>query len=162
MRVLIVSDTHNCTNQLLALVERCGSIDAVIHAGDGENDIAALRAARPDLPLYTVTGNCDFRHGEEPELLRFTFGGVKFFLAHGHRFGVKYGYESFIEAAQQAGADVAVFGHTHRPVCERIGPMWLVNPGALALGCFGYVQAAFADITPSGVLCHAEKLSYKR
>ena len=76
--------------------------------------------------------------------------------------GTADSYESFIEAAQQAGADVAVFGHTHRPVCERIGPMWLVNPGALALGCFGYVQAAFADITPSRVLCPAEKLSYKR
>lgn len=29
------------------------------------------------------------------------------------------------------GVDIVLFGHTHRPVAEKRGNLWIVNPGSL-------------------------------
>ena len=38
------------------------------------------------------------------------------------------------------GAQVALFGHTHRALCEQDGGVWYLNPGAAKNDCYGVVE----------------------
>ena len=60
-------------------------------------------------------------------MLQPTLDGVKFFLTHGHRYSVKYTLDALLNAAYFAGADMVLFGHTHRA-------MRVVNPGTAGVG----------------------------
>ena len=62
--------------------------------------------------------------------------GVLFFYTHGHHYGVKMGSERLAECAGERGADVALFGHTHRRELVRgVGTAATVfNPGSLRDG----------------------------
>jgi hypothetical protein len=49
-------------------------------------------------------------------------------------------------------ADVVVHGHTHLPRCERIGGLWLVNPGSAGPRRIDRpVTAAVAEFRPDRV-----------
>lgn len=65
--------------------------DAAAHLGDVSRDAEALAAACPDLPLWSVSGNCDGWGASAPDELEATLGGVKFLFTHGHRYRVKLG-----------------------------------------------------------------------
>ena len=72
----------------------------------------------------------------EPSEGMVPFGGVLFFYTHGHHYGVKMGSERLAECAGERGADVALFGHTHRRELVRgVGTAATVfNPGSLRDG----------------------------
>lgn len=106
--------------------------DAVFHLGDCERDTQRLEKEFPDLPLYRVCGNCD-REPVNPEVLQLTLDGVKFFLTHGHRYSVKYTLDALLNAAYFAGADMVLFGHTHRAMSETMQGLYVVNPARRAL-----------------------------
>ena len=38
------------------------------------------------------------------------------------------------------GADIALFGHTHRPFLEEDGGVWYMNPGAARDGRYGVIE----------------------
>ena len=62
-------------------------------------------------------------------------------MTHGHLSNVKYEYElgTLTSQALQAGAQIAVFGHTHdQHLSENMG-VTLLNPGAIGRGYYpGY------------------------
>ena len=107
--------------------------DAVFHLGDCERDTQRLEKEFPDLPLYRVCGNCD-REPVYPEVLQCTLDGVKFFCTHGDRYGVKYTLDALLNAAYFAGADIVLFGHTHRALSEMMQGLYVVNPGTAGVG----------------------------
>ena len=122
MKTAVLSDTHNLLRpQVSALLKGC---DAVIHAGDiGGRQLAEdIRAAvGKDVPVYFVRGNNDREWGEElPESLRFTLGGVSFFLVHKKK-----------DVPEKLdGVQAVIYGHSHRYAQEeRDGVLWL-NPGS--------------------------------
>ena len=41
------------------------------------------------------------------------------------------GLEGIYAEALSRGVDIVLFGHTHRPVAEKRGNLWIVNPGSL-------------------------------
>ena len=131
MKILIVSDSHGDTAAMRKAIAR-ENPDRLFHLGDVNRDVRRVAASFPNLPIDAVLGNCDGYSGEEgPEELLTTVGGVRFFLAHGHRFHVKLGTAPLFRAGREAGADVICFGHTHRAVCVKQGGIWLVNPGSV-------------------------------
>ena len=67
-------------------------------------------------------------------------GGVRLFLTHGHLFGVKSGMSRLKLEADRVGADIALFGHTHRPFLEEDGGVWYMNPGAARDGHYGVIE----------------------
>lgn len=109
--------------------------DAVFHLGDCERDTQRLEKEFPDLPLYRVCGNCD-REPVNPEVQQLTLDGVKFFLTHGHRYSVKYTASGRPASTPpiSAGADMVLFGHTHRAVSETMQGLYVVNPGTAGVG----------------------------
>ncbi len=100
--------------------------------GDGERDLAAVRERFPALPYYAVRGNCDLRSSLSSSLVC-AIGGARFLVCHGHLLQVKYepGLDTLLAAARQAGASVALFGHTHRPFCAEEESVLLLNPGTI-------------------------------
>ena len=82
-----------------------------------------------------MRGNCDLR-SELPPFLCCAVGGVRIFAAHGHLYNVKYdpALEELCGAARAEGADVLLFGHTHRAHREHSRGMEILNPGAVGRG----------------------------
>lgn len=155
MDVLILSDSHGHRDEIREILARSRP-EAILFAGDGLRDIAYLQDELP-CPLYAVRGNCDTMPpplhcvnrsatGEVEEESLLEIDGIRILLMHGHRYGVKSGYIPAARRAAALGADVLVFGHTHRPLetCLRpdgdndagIGsaltkPLWIFNPGSV-------------------------------
>lgn len=134
MRILIVSDTHGRLDnlkQVLVLVKP----ERILHLGDaiGQEDYIQKLA---DCPLDIVRGNCDM-YSDLPDTKIVEIGGHKIFMTHGHHHAVKYDNRELVRAAEDAGADVALYGHTHIPEISyasgKNGTITVVNPGSISL-----------------------------
>ena len=131
MHVLVLSDSHGDVETMARLVEKHRP-DRVLHLGDHFSDLVKLHLRFPDIPMEGVRGNCD-RPGS-PERLRLTLEGVRILMVHGHSQGVKEDLERLYLTALEAGADLVLFGHTHRPIITREGPVGFLNPGSVGRG----------------------------
>jgi uncharacterized protein len=127
-RVAVISDTHlprGARRLPESCLEELRRADAILHAGDIASVAALeeLRAIGP--PVHAVLGNVD-----EPALaallsdeLVVEFGGVEIGMRH-----VAVSEKSLLERFR--GCAAVVFGHSHVPVVERRGSVWLLNPGS--------------------------------
>ena len=145
MTFLIVSDTHGRFERLKELCEKRKRVDALIFLGDGLSDIDYAKVKNFGFTVIAVKGNWDTGRGgitamTAQDELAFTFEGVRFYAMHGHTRGVKGGLTNAIYAAEAAGADVLLYGHTHEPFYTYLEkgeynlskPMHIFNPGSLA------------------------------
>ena len=107
--------------------------DLFVHTGDNFADFQRL-LRRTKINGYGVRGNCDspFIVGA-PEELFFDYRGVKIFLTHGHNYGAKYTQEQLLKRAEEEGAGVVIFGHSHVQLARTERGIWLVNPGSIPL-----------------------------
>ena len=145
MRIAVFSDSHGVKEPMLAAIEE-QKPDMVLHLGDYVRDAEAIAAYFPSLDLRYVRGNCDaYSRSDAEENLLFNADGVRIFMTHGHRYNVKLGYESLANAAHFSGAQLALFGHTHRALLEEQDGLWLMNPGACGAG-----RSAFGEIITDG------------
>lgn len=132
MKILVLSDSHHD----LTYMRRAIALERpnlVFHLGDHIRDAEDLSMEFQTIPIHRVTGNCDYApYGRETIVEEQE--GVRFFLTHGHRYGVKSSLLPLSLAAREACAQVAVFGHTHHPLCEEYAQITLLNPGS----CGGY------------------------
>lgn len=137
VRLGIVSDSHGRDVWLEAFAERCAreKYDAVFHLGDLEGDARWL-ARHVDVPVLGVPGNCDAFSVSPREVLA-DYEGHRILAVHGHRQDVKYGYEHLSYCAEDRGAEIALFGHTHVPYAGWLGRAMLMNPGALMDARYG-------------------------
>ena len=129
MKVLIVSDTHKHHENLIRVLEREQNLDLMIHLGDAEgyeDDIADMAGC----PLEIVAGNNDF-FSTLPREKVLQIGKYKVLITHGHYYYVSSGVEDIIRDAAGRGMDVVMFGHTHRPLIERMKGVIALNPGSL-------------------------------
>ena len=55
-----------------------------------------------------------------------------------------------VYAAQEQGASLALFGHTHRPFYEQVGGVTLVNPGTAGKG--GVLTWALVTVFDNGAI----------
>ncbi|MFR9307538.1 MAG: metallophosphoesterase [Lachnospiraceae bacterium] len=132
MRVLIVSDTHRRDENLKKVLEKEGPIDLLIHLGDAEGSEQIFKSWLPDSTrLIVLKGNNDFFSDlETEETVR--IGKYNCLLTHGHYYNVSLDLELLRQEARARGFDLAMFGHTHRPVIEEKGGVTLLNPGSLS------------------------------
>ncbi|MBO5197424.1 MAG: metallophosphoesterase [Lachnospiraceae bacterium] len=130
MKIMIVSDTHGRCQYLERAVKQISPIDMLIHLGDLEGGEEQVRAIA-NCPVEMVSGNNDFFTPLEREKM-ITIGQYRIFLTHGHRYSVSYGTSMLKEAAYARGADIVMFGHTHRPLIDMSGDVWAINPGSIS------------------------------
>ncbi len=130
MKILIVSDTHGRHDNLRKVIYKERPFDILLHAGDvegGEDDIRELAGC----DCRIVMGNNDY-FSDLPSELEFKIEGYKFFLSHGHRYGVSMGPDRFREEAENRDVDYAIYGHTHKPYISKEGNLTVMNPGSMS------------------------------
>ena len=130
MRILIVSDTHRKNDNYLKILSRQDHLDMVIHCGDVEGSEYAISQAA-DCPVIMVSGNNDF-FSELPRESAVDIGGKKVWITHGHNYYVSMSVETLKQEARSRGADVVMFGHTHKPYLEIEEDLVTLNPGSLS------------------------------
>jgi hypothetical protein len=135
MKVGVVSDTHlpRFGDRLPAGLRRGlgeEGVELILHLGDFTGP--AIPGLFETLaPLEAVAGNND-----PPALVRrfgrrkvLTLGGVRIGMVHGD--GTRGTTMSrSLGSFEKDRVDVICFGHSHQPVCEQRGGIWLVNPGS--------------------------------
>ena len=128
MKILVFSDSHRSMSGMYSAIDR-HLPDQVIHLGDLLQDAEMLADIYPRLPICRVPGNCD-GWTTEPLKRQITLAGKQFLLSHGHLWRVKGSYDAAIADARKAGADILLFGHTHRAYCQQLEDgLWVMNPG---------------------------------
>jgi uncharacterized protein len=129
-KALIVSDSHGLTEELVCLKKRHGhETDLLIHCGDSELSTNAEELSG----FVTVRGNMDFLGKEFPNEAIEMLGDKCIYITHGHLYDVKMSYISLAYRAEETGAAIACFGHSHvAEAFEREG-MIFINPGSLRL-----------------------------
>ena len=132
MKILVLSDSHSSRSFMRYCIESVKP-EQVIHLGDHYEDATVMAQEYPYIRFHQVPGNCDRYRMEQdaPDILCYCIGGVKLFMTHGHRHGVKTDIGFLIADARQRGAQGVLFGHTHSALCfQAEDGMWVLNPGA--------------------------------
>lgn len=149
MLIAVISDSHGNKDSIEKLKGKISGAQVVLFLGDGESD---LKEITKDFKgeVYAVRGNCDFK-GIYPEERVIEIQGKKIFMCHGHRYGVKYGYNSIFYRGKEIGADIVLFGHSHLPIIEEHDGLILMNPGSASHGLgklnktLGYIDLGSKD-----------------
>ncbi|MCD8343387.1 MAG: metallophosphatase family protein [Oscillospiraceae bacterium] len=128
MKIAVFSDSHGFTDNMKAAVRECRP-DLIIHLGDLRRDASVLDAEFPTTALLAVPGNCDLPN-REPDTLCLDLEGVRIFLAHGHRHGVKMGLDAFLNSVYCSGSALGLYGHTHAARITETNGLTAFNPGA--------------------------------
>lgn len=110
---------------------------AIVHLGDHYDDGETLKELYPHIPLHQVPGNCD-RYRCPPWVqhrLCYDVCGVRLFMTHGHKHGVKTNTAMLIAEARAMHAQAVLYGHTHVAECYQTEEgMWVLNPGSSGYG----------------------------
>lgn len=125
-----------------------GTFDVLFHLGDGNED-AEVSAHALELKVIHVAGNCDIGSVSPRELL-LEYEGKKLLLIHGDSCGVKSGLGMLEKRAREVGADVVLFGHTHRATVTTLAGIMAINPGTL-MHIAKKKSFAILEITPAGI-----------
>ena len=131
MQFLVLSDSHGRADRLVSVCAAHPDIAALLFLGDG-------------LSLDTPA----------PEEDTFDLFGHRVFMMHGHRAGVKGGDGAARSLALARGADILLYGHTHRPLAcyDPDGPLYVMNPGSIGAPPDGHPSYGILDILPGGVM----------
>ena len=133
-KLLILSDSHNSASAVERILHAESDANAVVFLGDGLRDLEEALTLHPKMKVYAVAGNCDFGALEPLDGLA-AFDQVVVFYTHGHMYGVKYDLDTLADAAAARGAEVALFGHTHKPIALQKNGVFLFNPGSCGNIC---------------------------
>ena len=130
MRILIVSDTHRKNENYMKVLQMVGRMDLVIHLGDIEGSEYTIQEAA-GCPVEMVAGNNDF-FSDLPSEKTLQIGMYCVMITHGHHYYINMGNEMLKREAIVQGADIVMYGRTHRPVIEVSDKITAVNPGSLS------------------------------
>jgi uncharacterized protein len=129
MKVLILSDSHGLTKELLDIKERHkNDVEFMLHLGDSE-----LSSQSEEMSGFSVVrGNCDF-DSNYPNDMIVLLNGLKVYLTHGHLYNVKMSLMNLSYRAREVGASIVCFGHSHIAGAELIDDVLFINPGSFRL-----------------------------
>lgn len=152
MKICVFSDSHGYSGNMTDAIE-LEQPDLCFFLGDGERDLDELMCIYPEMTFYAVRGNCDFSSRLSSSLVC-TIGGVRIFATHGHHSYVKYDahLETLTSQAVEAGAEVALFGHTHIQHLSESRGVLRVNPGSAGRPYY----PCYAVLTIENGMCRAE------
>lgn len=145
----VISDTHGLLRpQALDLLRGC---DLILHAGDmGSADI--IPTLRQMAPVTAVRGNVDAgawaREFEVEEAVE--VGEHSLFMIHD--------LDDLAFDPAEAGFDVIIYGHSHRPKVETLGGVLHLNPGSAGPRRFD-LPISLAKIHLEGGELHTEMLT---
>ena len=129
-RILVFSDTHGQTEQMMKIIRNFPPLDGIIHLGDINRDIRELEDTFFDIPIYGVEGNNDHT-GLYPNEKTITIEGKKIFITHGHYYISNSDPSRLKTIPATEKADLILHGHTHIAYREEFDEKIIANPGSL-------------------------------
>jgi putative phosphoesterase len=127
---LVVSDTHGAVGALAAVFTWAAGkgLGRGLFLGDGFGDIEPAASATGTVFDWSVVrGNMD---SAGPRSAVVELAGRRLYLVHGQGLGLDSGFETLAANARAAGAEAALFGHTHIPCCDVFHGLFVLNPGS--------------------------------
>ncbi len=137
---MILSDSHGLTSEVKDIVDRF-SVDQILHCGD----FCTEATIPPFATMVKVRGNCDFAI-DVPLKKVLEWQGLKVVMVHGHKYRVKESILPLTYLAEQEGAHVVLFGHSHQPVTFIDKGRLYLNPGSIYRPR-GYKTPTFVIVT---------------
>lgn len=128
--IVILSDTHGNRQAIEKIDGVLSECDYIIHLGDTSSDGSFIRSKYPS-KTYLVNGNCDLTKLGEDELV-LDIEGVKIFATHGHLYSAKTTLMRLKYRAEELGAQIALYGHTHRADEQQADGVTIINPGNMS------------------------------
>ena len=158
-RILVLSDSHGQRELFRLIVEEAGpSCDALVFCGDGAGDfvscmddaasdkafaelvppVAAFVEGNGDADRFPVRFNPAGKKSSDvfyeliiPKRQILQAAGHVIYAVHGHEQGAYYGTDALERECEAAGADIALYGHTHI-AAEIRRSIYIVNPGSIS------------------------------
>lgn len=127
MKILVISDTHGSVGPILTAIDRVKP-DVIIHLGDGVSD---LRDVNFKGQIYAVRGNHD-RNPRLKKMGKLSYGKTVILYLHGDGYNVHNEREKLVNFVNQQGADIVLFGHSHKQEYYERNGVQFVNPGYMA------------------------------
>lgn len=157
LRILVMSDCHGAYHEAERVLSAHDDIKTIFYLGDGVGVIENIMEFYPDKTFHIVSGNCDWnsKYNDYGEAV---INNVRIIYTHGHKLGVKYGTEQLFKLAQNVGATLVLYGHTHISSVEYRDGIYLVNPGSLRLSREGAESYAIVDISKDGIMPNIIKI----
>lgn len=146
IRIGVFSDSHGALELFEKAVGELKEVSAIVHLGDCAADANEI-ARRTGKDIASVNGNCDL-FSREPLFRSFKLEDKRIYATHGHREHVKMGLMRLFYRAEEAGADLVLYGHTHVQAAETIEGILFVNPGAMKDGRYAVIEIKDGKITP--------------
>ncbi|ASK63041.1 YfcE family phosphodiesterase [Virgibacillus phasianinus] len=126
-KLLFVSDSHGLTSELSNIKNQVDA-DLLVHCGDSELELDAEQLDG----FVKVRGNCDYDN-RLPDEQTVEIDSLQVLVTHGHLHQVKSGLTTLSYRAEELGAQVIGFGHTHVAGAEKVGNQLFINPGSIRL-----------------------------
>ncbi|HZK32880.1 MAG TPA: metallophosphoesterase [Tissierellaceae bacterium] len=129
MRILIISDTHGYTDNVIDYVESNKKPDMIFHLGDYVRDGVKIGNIF-DIPIKIVRGNGDYMEEDfnYDEIVKIK--DKKILLTHGHKYNISYSIDRLFYRGKELGVDYILFGHTHVPSINKLDDIIFMNPGS--------------------------------
>ena len=140
-----MSDTHGDASIIAEVTQYIGVVDAIFHCGDSELDIEHKSLQS----VHVVRGNCDMDSSFPNEVIT-EIKDTKIYMTHGHLLQVKNTMVPIKLRAQEVGADVVLFGHSHLLGVEVLNETLFLNPGSLTFPR-GRTEKSYATLEKSGL-----------
>ena len=140
----IIADSHRSMRNIREALGKMEDCALILHLGDHDTDMDDFRL--PENRLLSVPGNCD-PLSFAPHNRIFEKEGVRVFMTHGDAYGVKYTLTRLSFKAREAGAKLALYGHSHVQALDEDGGIVFLNPGALKNGDYAVVTLHEGKIT---------------
>ena len=134
MRLGVISDTHGLLRSEVFDVFR--EVDHILHGGDvGKWDVLVeLQVLAPVTAVYGNIDDLDIR-SKLPQVAEIELDGFRVVVTHGDQLGSPTPaklHEAF------PGAEIIVYGHTHKPLLELVDKtVTVMNPGGAGAPRFG-------------------------
>ncbi|MFC5630530.1 MULTISPECIES: YfcE family phosphodiesterase [Streptococcus] len=125
--LIVMSDSHG-DRQVVENIKHyyLGKVDAIFHNGDSE-----LESKDPIWNgISVVCGNCDYDSGYEESRVTH-FSNLTIVQTHGHLYHINFMWDRLDLFAQEAGADICLYGHLHRASAWQEGKIVFINPGSV-------------------------------
>ncbi|MGM9919611.1 MAG: metallophosphoesterase [Bhargavaea sp.] len=123
-RIAVMSDSHGDKETVRQFLDKQSGSDYLVHCGDSELSAEDMLLRE----MIAVKGNCDQEGLPENRMLE--CGSFQVLVTHGHLDRVKTGLLPLRYRAEEAGADIVLFGHTHLYGAEVHDGILFVNPGS--------------------------------
>jgi len=128
-KLILLSDNHGDSQVMIDILKK-EEYDVSVHLGDSQLSEDFMKKNF----TYYVQGNHDTYL---PKDQLFEIEGNKIIIGHGHyffgAFDIMHPEKSAAKFAEANGANIVIFGHSHKPCNKKINNIICVNPGSCAL-----------------------------